>query len=155
MLFRSLLEQVDREAAPGEQYLQIATLMARRMEYDHDHAPESSYIYRALKEGLCICEGYADCYTYLCHRAGLWCISIDGIANGVHAWNMVMDEDKLYHVDVTWGDTGRKYKERYFMLTEQEISADHARYSLYDSAQAAMAAGAMRDPSYNNDIWAA
>ncbi len=77
------------------------------------------------------------------------------MAKGVHAWNMVQVSGALYHVDVTWGDVGNSYRDRYFMRTEREIARDHARDSFYESAQAAMAAGAKRDPSYNNDILAA
>lgn len=150
----ALLAELDRQAPAREQYLEIATLLARQMDYDHGHEPASSYIYSALKDGLGICEAYADSYAYLCRRAGLWCICIDGMANGVHAWNMVEVEGKTYHVDVTWDDLGTELGWEYFLKTEAEMSRDHGRYSLYDSVQAALEAGAGRDPQYNKDILA-
>ena len=58
-----------------------------------------------------VCEGYTQAFQYLCELsdfdAPLHCWSVDGSANGAHAWNLVrMGDGQNYVVDVTWTDGG-------------------------------------------------
>ena len=84
------------------------------------------YMNGPLLEGEGLCQAYAYAYQYLCHRAGLWCITASG---GCHAWNMVMLEDgSTYHVDLTWADVEWEedgFDESYFLMTQAECEVDH------------------------------
>lgn len=96
--------------------------------YDNEDSQSKDWAYchmnGPLLYGRGLCQAYAQAYQYLCNRAGLWCICTSG---DCHEWNMVMLEDgSTYHVDVTWADSEYYgFDESYFLLTEEEIEADH------------------------------
>jgi len=55
-----------------------------------------------LIEKRAVCEGFARSYLYLCQRAGLRCMYIQGQnSNGNHAWNFVEVDGKWYMADLT------------------------------------------------------
>lgn len=85
------------------------------------------YMNGPLLEGEGLCQAYAYAYQYLCHRAGLWCITCSG---GCHCRNIVMLEDgSTYHVDLTWADVNWAedgFDEEYFLMTQDECAADHS-----------------------------
>ena len=82
--------------------------------------------YGALIKGEAVCEGYAEAYQYLLHRAGIQCLMVTGFSKGEgHAWNMVRIGGAYYHVDLTWDDQNRDTFHTYFNLTDSEISEDH------------------------------
>lgn len=93
-----------------------------------DSEKEISVLYAngPLLLGKGICQSYSYAYQWLCHRAGLWCVTCSG---GCHCWNVIkLDNGLTYHVDLTWADNSGDF-ERYFCLTQSEIEIDH---SLYD-----------------------
>lgn len=82
---------------------------------------------------VCVCEGYAKAYKYLCNLADIPCAvelgesrHPDGTGGG-HAWNMIELDHRRYHVDVTFDALiGNQYCSRaYFLLSDQELSYDH------------------------------
>lgn len=121
------------EGTYAEKYEYLARELADMTVYYDDEdgkAEDWSYCYMSgpLLEGKGLCQAYAQAYQYLCNRAGLWCICTGGKGYGVaHSWNVVMLEDgSTYHVDVTWADSEYQgFDESYFLLTEEEIEADH------------------------------
>ena len=85
----------------------------------------------AIMYGVCVCKGYAQTYNYLCKKANLYCIEVDGyVAEGYHAWNLVKLAEGTYHVDVTWMDDNKLGTHgwyEYFMCTQKEISSTHKK----------------------------
>ena len=83
----------------------------------------------ALCDKSAVCQGYAAAFSMLCRRVGIKSIVVTGTAirNGDdHAWNLVLIDGKIYHVDTTHDDpvpdvTGR-VSYRYYMLSDAEIS---------------------------------
>lgn len=101
----------------------------RYQEYDYDlnsteYDISYSYLNGPLLHGDAICQSYAFAYEYLCHRAGLWCVTVESTD---HMWNLVRLEDgSTYHIDVTWCDDEiYGFTKFYFLLTQEQIETDH------------------------------
>ncbi len=121
------------ELSTYDRYRYLAFVVSLMTEYDYSGVGgrQVGTAYGAFVGGLSICQGYARGFQYLCKAADLWCEFVTGLAgdNESHGWNMVKLDTGTYHVDVTWSDElgylGSASWEAYFMLTEDEISADH------------------------------
>ncbi len=91
--------------------------------------PNAHSAYGALVEGRAVCEGYAEAFQYLLHRAGINCMIIDGTGNGEnHAWNAVKIGGSWYYTDVTWDDPVGQTEllsHAYFNLTLAMMNEDH------------------------------
>ncbi len=58
-----------------------------------------------------VCEGYAKAIQLLCHKIGVPCLAVDGIAtnsggSGGHMWNAVQLGGVWFFQDSTWNDPG-------------------------------------------------
>ncbi len=111
----------------GREICQMTTYVDRSDE-DWSNIPREDvtwdwcYMNGPLLKGEGLCQAYAYAYQYLCHRAGLWCVTI---VSDYHCWNVVQLEDgSTYHVDLTWSDSEGDFAQ-YFLLTQEEIEADH------------------------------
>ena len=114
-----------------DKYYYLAAVLSERVTYDME--PRSRYTaFGALVEGRAVCEGYSLAYALLCREADLWCAFRSGLPRGEgHAWNMIMLEDGIYNVDVTWCDVTDPYRERwyeYFVKSDADFE-DHAATS--------------------------
>lgn len=120
-----------------EKELAIHDRLIARCTY-HDQAaasamPDAEYpfaftAYGALVEGKAVCEGYARAFQLLCRRAGLPCVTVNGVDlsnNTAHMWNLVTVDGAPYHVDVTWDDQLDAALHVYFNQTTEEISRTH------------------------------
>ena len=77
-------------------------------------------------DGVAVCEGYSRTYNLLLREAGLksWFVT-----NNAHSWNVVMIDNKPYHIDTTWDDTESSYN--WFLRTDKELKkagGDHAEW---------------------------
>ena len=116
-----------------DKYRYLAVVISLRTTYDYDSVggTQIGTAYGAIEGGHSICQGYSRGFEYLCKKANLWCRTVSGESRNVsHAWNLVRLESGTYHVDVTWSDgydippDGLDWF-NYFMLTQDEILADH------------------------------
>ncbi len=88
-----------------------------------------------LLKGTGVCDSYGRAYLMLCTAAGLEALYVTGQAGEAgypstwsnHGWNLVKIDGQWYHVDCTWDDpgTGGYENHSYFLLTDEQISADH------------------------------
>lgn len=134
----AFLSAIDLSLSDYEKYLQIAVKLCREAEYDYAFGTQGqtlkdflldTSVYGGLVNHLCVCQGFAKTYQYVCQRAGLFCTVVAGrTSGGDHEWNIIKLDDGYYHVDVTWMQASG---ERYFCLTDDEIAVDHAIISQY------------------------
>lgn len=99
-------------ASAPEKVAYINNYLAKKIEYDLD-APLRGNIIGALVYGRCVCEGYAQAFTYLAALSGIKAVNIPGYAtdNGKtegHMWNGVFLNGLLYAVDSTWNDSAKR-----------------------------------------------
>ena len=88
----------------------------------------------AILYGKCVCEGYAMAYKYFMDIARIYCTIVcgEGIhpdgTSGSHAWNLLVLNNKPYHVDVTFDHlfAGKYCSRAYFLLSTKEILIDHS-----------------------------
>ncbi len=96
--------------------------IAGHFEYDTQY--EIYDMYRMLKNGKAVCQGYTLLYGELLSRVGME----SGYAHSSqmnHIWNLVLIDGEYYHVDVTWADPiSDRYSlvnHTYFMLSDAYI----------------------------------
>lgn len=97
--------------------------------YDYDNylngtIPDDSYSAEGVfKHRTAVCSGYAKATCALLNLAGVECIYV---SNNCHAWNMVVLEDKWYHLDVTHDDSTPDRPGRinydFFLLSTETIT---------------------------------
>ncbi|MGI6004475.1 MAG: transglutaminase domain-containing protein [Christensenellales bacterium] len=133
-----LEELPGKDASDAQKARAIARILCERVAYD-DVAAEGSFknsdpsrlsfsAYGAMVNRLAVCSGYAYALQYLAAQLDLPCITVNGSAAGLefHTWNMVRIDGTWYHVDATWMDGEDGIDERYFLLSDDEIAADHS-----------------------------
>lgn len=104
--------------------LAIAEWLAENVPYAYDHEEryEDWWLSEAngpLARGEAICTGYAHAYEFLCRKAGLEVLYLEGTAGSEgHAWNMVRIGENWYHVDTTWM-AGERDLLRCFMMPDE------------------------------------
>ncbi len=124
-----ILSSLDSEATDYEKLRTFHDYLVLNCSFSED-SKYANTIYGGLVDGYAQCEGYAFSFDYLCHKAGIPCLTSAGTnTDGLsHAWNMVMLDGMWYNVDCTWDDpildpvdTGfiRHY---YFLVSDSDIS---------------------------------
>lgn len=95
----------------------------------------------ALVNKLAVCQGYAEAFSLLCHKAGIQTEMVYGTAdNGQstesHAWNIVRIDGVWYQIDTTWDDPitqntagGANLRYSYFLIPDSVMSLDHTANS--------------------------
>ena len=93
--------------------------------YNHDyHGPDyinSKGVY------MCDCTGYTDITNAILNSVGVECFSVIDYSNG-HIWNIVKVDDKYYHLDATYSDTGswtHTSKYRYFLVSDEYMQEEN------------------------------
>lgn len=119
-----VLSGITPDMTEYEKELYLHDTLAQMITYDESTNAHNAY--GALVEGIAVCEGYAEAFQYLLHRAGIQSFIVTGSAGGPHAWNMVRIDGAYYHVDLTWDDQGETIYHEYFNITDRQIQVDHA-----------------------------
>lgn len=99
-------------------------------------------LYGAFVFHKIVCEGYARGYQYLCQRAGLQVLYVDGTyidetGSGIsHAWNIVRIDGKYYYADPT-NDDGMSagsdvVRYNYFLKSASAFANDHKNNAAYE-----------------------
>lgn len=142
---KRIKNSIKRIIKPGmnrqEKIKAVYEEIAMRNEYTSGKKTDSDYsIVGPMLEGKSVCSGYSRTFlTYMlaldipCRFISGWSLEDDGTKRGSHAWNLVKcDDEKWYHLDLTWDDKDRNtdqlYDELefdYFLLTDKEIQKDH------------------------------
>lgn len=93
---------------------------------EYDNSLTHMDAYDCLIGGSAVCNGYATAFHNLMDASGEECEYIAGQAGGVlHSWNRVRAEDGSWrYIDVTWDDS--LGTDKYFMITEDVMNADHS-----------------------------
>lgn len=120
----AILSGITEDMTQYEKELYLHDTLAQRITYKESTNAHNAY--GALVEGVAVCEGYAEAFQYLLHRAGIWSYLVLGSSRGVgHAWNMVQIDGEYYHVDLTWNDQDEVVYHGYFNVTDAQILKDH------------------------------
>lgn len=95
-------------------------------EYDRSGAETDSSLshiaYRALLDGLAVCDGYTGAYNLFLKLEGIDCHALH---NDTHIWTVATLDGAEYHIDTTWGDQAGRTAARYFGMTASESYALH------------------------------
>ena len=70
-----------------------------------------------------MCDGYTGAYNLLLKLEGIDCTAL---SNTSHIWTVATLDGISYHIDTTWGDSGRVINYNYFAMTEEQSRAEHA-----------------------------
>lgn len=78
--------------------------------------------YSLFALGTAVCDGYTGAYNLLLKLEGIDCISL---SNNSHIWTVAELDGTEYHIDTTWGDSGRVIDYSYFAMTPAQSRAEH------------------------------
>ena len=121
-----ILALIDDSMTDYEKELVIHDALVEQIVY-YDGTSHAHDAYGALVEGYAVCEGYAEAFQYLLHRAGIQSFLVIGDSRGEgHEWNAVRIDGKYYHVDPTWNDQGDTIFHAYFNTSDAVIEEDHS-----------------------------
>lgn len=129
---RKTAEKILADMPDGSDYDKARYLfewLCDNVDYDYDGVSvnDGQDIRSALLERNSVCNGYAQAYTYLCHMAGLECVTVGGYSrsedneDGLHAWNLLKLDGKYYWCDATYGDTD-PISWQYFCMGDRELN---------------------------------
>ena len=106
----------------------IAEMLCDNIVYDLE-ARFDQTVHGALIDKLCVCNGFAMAYTYLCNAAGIDCV---GYRNLPHAWNKVKIGGSWYETDVTWmnNDTYGFYNYKYLMNSYEGVRSGNDSHEI-------------------------
>jgi hypothetical protein len=93
--------------------------------YDRDAGDESiSHIpYGLFQYGTAVCDGYTGAYNLLLKLEGIDCTAL---ANDNHIWTVATLDGTQYHIDTTWGDSGRTANYTFFAMTPSQSWQQHS-----------------------------
>ncbi|WP_313164808.1 stalk domain-containing protein [Sedimentibacter sp.] len=96
-------------------------------KYDEEKLLYSDY--DLLTQGKSVCNGYALLTYNMLNKLNIPVKLVTGTGNSeLHIWNMVKLSGHWFHLDTTWNDPlpdENTISYNYYMLTDNEISADH------------------------------
>ena len=147
--YRDIYEKLNKTVRRILKAPELSGDFLQRVLYLHDYlAGEITYfrgnsdtrsqreihtIVGALLNRACVCDGYSRAFRLLCDMSRISCIVVSGtaVSDGKrenHAWNVVKNQGKKYHIDVTW-DSNISSKDPithiYCLRSDQFFQRDH------------------------------
>lgn len=119
-----------------EKELYIHDFLCENVKYDKLKKEYSHEIIGALGNGVAVCEGIAKAVKVLCDAVNIPCIvalAENNPEKGIkyrHAWNVIMLEQKYYHLDVTFDNSLSRdgvIRYDYVNLSDAKIFRDHEK----------------------------
>ena len=98
----------------GDDFQKFSQLYAFLMErFDYKQETSITPAYSLLRHGIGDSRAFAQVYAAMCRDAGLTCLTVAGTRNGEPwTWNIVLDGEEYYHVDLLRCSESGKYRER-------------------------------------------
>ena len=119
-----ILAQVDPKWSDLETALFLHDYLATHAQYDETLQIRDAYT--ILVKGTGVCQAYTLAYRLLLNRVNITSGTVTSTALN-HIWNILLIDDKWYHVDVTWDDPTEdrigQSQHVYFCLSEDKLKA--------------------------------
>ncbi|MGN0666076.1 MAG: transglutaminase domain-containing protein [Huintestinicola sp.] len=121
---KQVLSGISSSMSDYEKVKYLHDYIIRSCAYNESNDMNTVYGTLVGKEALC--QGYAHTFSYLCSKIGLESVTVLGVANEEHMWNLVKMDGDWYHIDLTWDDPDRasfpdSVRYDYFGLTDTRI----------------------------------
>lgn len=70
-----------------------------------------------------VCGSYSEAFKDICNKMDIPCEIVTGYTGMDHAWNVVMEDGVLKHIDIAYAimNRNRQDKQNYFMKTYEEL----------------------------------
>ena len=84
---------------------------------------QNSSKYAAILNHSGVCISYSEAFEDICNRMGIPCRIVTGFTGMDHAWNVVLENGVLKHIDIAYAlmNRSRHNKDNYFMKTFDEL----------------------------------
>ena len=98
-VFEAASLYVSGDASEHQKLSQLYGFLTERFDYKMDTSITPSY--SLLCHGVGDSRAFAEVYAAMCRQAGLECLIVTGTRDGAPwIWNMVLDGERYYHVDL-------------------------------------------------------
>lgn len=125
-IFSSAQLYVSGNTGNYTKYAQLYTFLTERFDYTIQTSITPSY--SLLCHGVGDSKAFAQVYAAMCRQVGLSCQVVSGTRDGVsHFWNIVMDGEIYYHVDLLKSMEEGGYRQR----SDSEMQGYVWDYSAY------------------------
>ncbi|MDO5544976.1 MAG: transglutaminase-like domain-containing protein [Eubacteriales bacterium] len=133
----------------GDDYQKFSQLYAFLMErFDYKLETSITPSYSLLRHGTGDSRAFAQVYAAMCRDAGLTCMTVTGTRDGEPwTWNIVLDGEEYYHVDLLRCSESGKYRER----TDEEMEGYVWDYSDYPACTGKPVPEPETQPTENNE----
>jgi len=127
-----ILSGIPADAADFDKIKYIFDLLVNETEYVAG-SEDNQNICSVLIGHESTCQGYAKTTQYLLEKAGIRAAFVSGtVAEGSHAWNLVMADGAWYYLDTTWGDVDYQ-TQRDDEAVDEEVMAVNYDYFMIGS----------------------
>ena len=107
----------------------IHDALIRACVYAEDGSDRVQMAAGVSEDGRAVCAGYARAFQAMCDGAGIDVYYVED-DDMTHAWNVIRLYGETYFIDCTYDDPvpdqGQRVSRDYFMLTADELRADHS-----------------------------
>lgn len=125
-VFESAVLYVSGDGDDYQKFSQLYAFLMERFDYKLETSITPSY--SLLRHGIGDSRAFAQVYAAMCRDAGLTCMTVTGTRDGEPwTWNMILDGEEYYHVDLLRCSERGKYRE----LTDEEMEGYVWDYSDY------------------------
>ena len=125
-VFESAVLYVSGDGDDYQKFSQLYAFLMERFDYKLETSITPSY--SLLRHGIGDSRAFAQVYAAMCRDAGLTCMTVTGTRDGEPwTWNMILDGEEYYHVDLLRCSERGKYRE----LMDEEMEGYVWDYSDY------------------------